>query len=295
MKNNQSSLSGESRIGYGLVLPYIANFAVFLAFPLVFSVVLVFHRWDILSPMQWIGLGNFQILLRDKLFFKSIANTLVFLAIHIPLQIGLALLLAELLHRTTVLKGFFRASVFLPVVVSGVVISVLWGQLFAEDSGMINRMLTSAGAGRVSWLTSPNMAMISIALVATWKNVGLYTIFFLIGLQSVPVSLYEAAAMDGAGAFRRFFSITFPAINPMFFMVVVLSTIGGFSLFVEPVILTGGGPMNSTLSAMLYIYKQGFTFYHMGYAATLGLTVALMIFAVVLVQRQLVERRDEND
>ena len=294
MKNDPSQ-GGERRIGYGLVLPYVVNFAVFLAFPLIFSLVLVFHRWNILSPMEWVGLGNFRILLRDELFFKSIVNTLVFLAIHIPLQISLALLLAELLHRTTVLKGFFRAAVFLPVVVSGVVISVLWGQLFAQDTGTINRALVSVGIGRVPWLISPSMAMVSIALVATWKNVGLYSIFFLIALQGVPRSLYEAAAMDGAGPFRRFFSITFPTINPIFFMVVVLSTIGGFSLFVEPVILTGGGPMNSTLSAMLYIYKQGFTFYHMGYASTLGLSVALLIFIVVVIQRRLVERRSDNE
>ena len=132
--------------------------------------------------------------------------------------------------------------------------------------------------------------MPSIAIVATWKNVGLYIVLFLVGLQSVPRSMYEAADIEGATHWKKFIHITLPMINPTMFMVVVLSTIGGFSLFIEPVIITGGGPMNSTLSAMLYIYKQGFNFYHMGYAATLGFFFALIVLMVVIIQRKVVEK-----
>jgi multiple sugar transport system permease protein len=278
-------------IGYAFVSPYFLHFILFMAFPLVFSFILIFHRWDILGPMQWIGLKNFSRLFHDKLFFQALYNTSVFLIIHIPLQIGIALFLAEILNRKILGRGFFRAAFFLPVVVSGVVVSMLWNQLFAQDSGVLNSFLTTLGLPRVPWLTHPTFAMPSIAMVATWKNVGIYVVLFLAGLQSVPQTLYEAADIEGASQWKKFWYVTLPMINPTIVMVVVLSTIGGFSLFIEPVILTGGGPMNSTLSAMLYIYKQGFNFYHMGYATTLGFFFALLVVGVVLLQRKFVERQ----
>ena len=134
--------------------------------------------------------------------------------------------------------------------------------------------------------------MAAIAIMATWKNVGLYVILFLVGLQAVPASYYEAAEVEGATAWQQFRYITLPAINPTIFMVVILSTIGGFSLFIEPYIMTGGGPLNSTLSAMLYIYKQAFEYYHMGYSAALGLSFALLILIVVMVQKYTIESED---
>ncbi|MGE5860905.1 MAG: carbohydrate ABC transporter permease, partial [Ignavibacteria bacterium] len=158
------------------------------------------------------------------------------------------------------------------------------------DSGLINRFLVNLGFGKVGWLVDPDVAMPSIAIMATWKNVGLYIILFLVGLQTVPPHYYEAAEIDGANYFQKFFKITLPSINPTIFMVVVLSTIGGFSLFIEPYIMTGGGPLNSTLSAVLYIYKQGFFYYHMGYAATLGFFFALLILSVVVIQRKFIEK-----
>ena len=146
------------------------------------------------------------------------------------------------------------------------------------------------GFGKVGWLVNPDLAMPSIAVMATWKNVGLYVILFLVGLQTVPTHYYEAADLEGATHWQKFFYITIPAINPTIFMVVVLSTIGGFSLFIEPYIMTGGGPLNSTLSAVLYIYKQGFFYYHMGYSATLGFFFAFLILMVVMVQRKFIEK-----
>jgi len=262
----------KSRIGYIFISPYIVHFSIFVAFPLIFSFILIFHRWDILSPMEFIGLDNFRKLFQDKLFFKSIVNTLIFIVIHIPLQIIFALFIAELLNQKIKFRGLLRASFFLPVVISGVVISMLWSQLFAQDTGMLNAILTRIGLGRVPWTTSPRMSMPSIAMVATWKNVGLYIVLFLVGLQSVPKSLYEAADIEGASHWNKFRHITLPMINPTMFLVVILSTIGGFSLFIEPLIITGGGPMNSTLSAMMYIYKQGFN------------------FIVIIIQRKVVEK-----
>lgn len=133
--------------------------------------------------------------------------------------------------------------------------------------------------------------MPAIAIMATWKNVGLYIILFLVGLQTVPRSLYEAADLEGATGWQKFRYITLPAINPTMFMVVILSTLGGFSLFIEPYVMTGGGPLNSTLSTVLYMYKQGFFYYHMGYAATLGIVFAALILLVVFLQRMFIENK----
>ncbi len=283
-------MKSKKYIPYILVSPYIAHFLLFVAFPVVFSVVLTFYKWNIISSMKYTGLANYIRLFQDHFFLKSLLNTCIFLAIHIPLQIIIALFLAEVLNQKIKLRGFFRGSFFLPVIVSGVVVTILWQQLYGYDTGLFNRILTFIGLGKVGWLVDPTIAMPSIAIMATWKNVGLYIILFLVGLQTVPKHYYEAADMEGATRWQKFWNITLPMINPTIFMVVILSTIGGFSLFIEPYIMTGGGPLNSTLSAVLYIYKQGFSYYHMGYAATLGLFFAMLILGVVAIQKKYIER-----
>jgi len=292
MKTHPMTTSRRDKTGYLMSLPYVIYFCLFIGFPLIFSFVLVFHKWNIVTPMQWIGLRNFYRLFQDVQFFVSIRNTLVFLVIHIPLQIAVALLLAVLLNQKIKCRGFFRALFFLPVIVSGVVITILWQQLYAYETGLLNLLLMKLGLSKIPWLIDSNWAMPSIAIMATWKNVGLYIVLFLVGLQGIPRYLYEAAEIDGAQPFQQFFHITLPALNSTMVLVVILSTIGGFSLFIEPFVMTGGGPMNSTLSAMLYIYNQAFYFGHMGYAATLGFFFAFIILLVVLLQKKLVERKD---
>ncbi len=285
MKINKTKI-----LPYLIVSPYLLHFALFVAFPVVFSIVLTFHKWNIISPMEYTGLNNYIRLFSDKVFLISIMNTLLFLVIHIPLQIIVALFLAEVLNQKIKFRGFFRAAFFLPVVVSGVVVTILWQQLYGFDAGILNRLLITIGLPKIGWLTDPNVAMASIAVMATWKNVGLYIVLFLVGLQTVPTHYYEAADLEGASRSQKFFKITLPLINPTIFMVVLLSTVGGFSLFIEPYVMTGGGPLNSTISAVLYIYKQGFFYYHMGYAATLGLFFAIIIMGVVVLQKKYVER-----
>ncbi|MCD6234443.1 MAG: sugar ABC transporter permease [Candidatus Marinimicrobia bacterium] len=288
----RKSKNPENRIGYLMSLPYTLYFLLFVGFPLVFSFILIFHKWNVITPMEWVGLRNFIRLSQDKLFFQSILNTLKFLIIHIPLQIVVALLLAVLLNQKIKARGFFRAVYFLPVIVSGVVITLLWRQLYAYDSGLLNTLLTKLGLSRIPWITHPDWAMPSIAIMATWKNVGLYIVLFLVGLQGIPRYLYEAAEIDGARPVQQFFFITLPALNSTIVLVIILSTIGGFSLFIEPFVMTGGGPVNSTLSAMLYIYNQAFYFGHMGYAATLGFFFAVIVLIIVLIQKKLVEQKD---
>ncbi|MBN2710334.1 MAG: sugar ABC transporter permease [Calditrichaceae bacterium] len=291
MNRIKLSFKQSDKIGYVMSLPYIISFLLFIAFPLVFSLILVFHKWNIVTPMEWVGLRNFIRLFQDIQFFKAIVNTLLFLAIHIPLQIILALLLAVLLNQKLKARGFFRALFFLPVIVSGVVITILWTQLYNYETGLLNMLLVKLGFGKIPWINDPAWAMPSIAIMATWKNVGLYIVLFLVGLQSIPKYLYEAAEIDGAGPVQQFFKITIPSLNNTMLLVIILSTIGGFSLFIEPFVMTGGGPMNSTLSAMLYIYNQAFYFGHMGYAATLGFFFAVMVLIVVLIQKKVIENR----
>ncbi|HEV3224847.1 MAG TPA: sugar ABC transporter permease [Puia sp.] len=277
---------------YLLVSPYLAFVLVFVLFPVFFCLFLTFHKWNIIAPMHFIGTGNYTRLFHDRLFWKAIGNTLKFLLLHIPLQLMVSLFLAQLLSLQIKGVSFFRASFFLPVIVSGVVITIIWQQLFGYDTGMFNRMLMSIGLSKAGWLVNPDIAIYSIAIMATWKNLGLYVILFLVGLQTVPMQYYEAAKLEGASAWQRFYHITLPMINPTIFMVVVLSTIGGFSLFIEPYIMTGGGPLNQTLSAVLYIYKQAFQYYNMGYSATLGFFYAIMIMTVVVLQKKFIEKEE---
>jgi multiple sugar transport system permease protein len=285
-----AKLKSQNKSGYFLIAPYWLHFAIFMAYPLIFSFILIFHKWDVYTPMQWVGLNNFIRLFQDDLFWQAILNTLMFLLIHIPLQIIVALFFAVLLNQKIRARGFFRAAYFMPVIISGVVVSILWQQMFSQETGVLNSLLSVINIPKVPWLNSPEWAMPSIAIMATWKNVGFYIVLFLAGLQTIPGYLYESADIDGATGWQKFRWITLPMINSTMLLVMILSTIGGFSLFIEPYILTGGGPMNSTLSAMLYIYKQAFYFNRMGYAATLGFFFAFMILVVVLVQRKVVEQ-----
>ena len=277
---------------YLLVSPYIIYVMIFVMFPVLFCFFLTFHKWNIIAPMHFIGVDNYTRLVHDRLFWKAIGNTLKFLLLHIPLQLIVSLFLAQLLNQKIKAISFFRASFFMPVIVSGVVITILWQQLFGYDLGMINRMLTVMNIPKQGWLVNPDIAIYSIAIMATWKNVGLYVILFLVGLQTVPPQYYETAKLEGANRWQQFWHITLPMINPTIFLVVILSTIGGFSLFIEPYIMTGGGPLNQTLSAVLYIYKQAFQYYNMGYSATLGFFYAIMIMTVVILQKKFIEKEE---
>lgn len=291
IRDQRKSRSLKSKwLPYLLVSPYLIFVLVFVAFPVLFCFFLTFNKWNIISPMKFIGIDNYSRLFHDRLFWKAIGNTLKFLLLHIPLQLIVSLFLAYLLNQKIRAASFFRASFFMPVIVSGVVVTILWQQLLGFDGGLINRVLMGIGIPKIGWLVNPDVAIYSIAIMATWKNVGLYVILFLVGLQTVPTQYYEAAKMEGATRWQQFYHITLPMINPTIFMVVILSTIGGFSLFIEPYIMTGGGPLNTTLSAVLYIYKQAFQYYNMGYSATLGFFYAIMIMTVVILQKKLIEK-----
>ena len=286
-----SRVRRSNPIGYLFTLPYLIFFGVFVAYPVGFAIYLTFHNWNIVRPERpFVGFANFErLLFRDELFWKALYNTGVFLVVHIPLQIIVALVLAVILNQQLVARGLFRVSFFLPYVTSGAIISLVWLRLYADD-GLLNQLLGRVAVGPVGWLSNPDLAMVSIAIMATWKNVGYYLMIFLASLQAIPVQLYEEASLNGANQWQRFRHITFPLLNPAFILVVILSTIGGFSLFVEPFVMTAGGPLDSTLSLVLYLYQQAFQFLRMGYAAAIGLVLAVLIFLVTVVQRRYLER-----
>src|SRR5690349_16129161 len=184
-RSKRKSSLRKRLLPYLFVSPYLIFVSVFVAFPVLFCLFLTFHKWNIISPMSFIGTDNYSRLIHDRLFWKAIGNTLKFLLLHIPLQLMVSLFLAYLLNQKLRAASFFRSSFFMPVIVSGVVVTILWQQLLGYDSGLINRVLMHMGGRKIGWLVDPGMAIYSIAVMATWKNLGLYVILFLVGLQTV--------------------------------------------------------------------------------------------------------------
>jgi multiple sugar transport system permease protein len=275
-----------------MAAPYAIFLLVFSLYPILFAGALVFLDWDLVTAPSFAGADNLVRLVHDARFWQSIWNVLLFLAIHVPLQIAVALALAVALDRPLVARSFWRAAFFLPVVISGAVVTILWSSLYATDVGLINRMLGQVGIDPIPWLTDPAVAMPAIAVMVTWKNVGFYVVIYLAGLQYIPRSCYEAIDLEGATGWQRFRHVTLPLLRPQTALVVTLSTINGFQLFIEPYIMTGGGPLRRTLTPVLYMYKNAFAYQKMGYAATVGLALALAIFAVLVVQRRLVGKAE---
>jgi multiple sugar transport system permease protein len=285
-------MRAEERSGWQLAAPFAAFLLAFAAYPIVFALVLVFMHWDLVTVPSFAGLDNLKHLTTDARFWRAVANTFVFLAIHVPLQIATALALALALDRKLAFRAFWRAAFFLPVVISGAVVAILWSNLYATDVGLINRLLERIGIAPVPWLTDPRTAMPAIAVMVTWKNVGFYVIIYLAGLQNIPRSCREAIAIEGATAWQRFRYLTLPSLLPQTILILTLSTINGFQLFIEPYVMTGGGPLRRTYSVVLYLYTNAFAYQKMGYAATIGVALALIIGAVVAIQRRLLGRAE---
>ncbi|MDQ6770506.1 MAG: sugar ABC transporter permease [Gemmatimonadota bacterium] len=285
-------MRAERRSGWLLTAPYSAFLIAFAIYPIVFAIVLVFLHWDLVTAPTFAGADNVRLLATDARFWRAVANTFIFLAIHIPLQVATALALALALNRQLAGRGFWRAAFFLPVVISGAVVAILWSHLYANDVGLINRMLTKIGLSPVPWLTDPRTAMPAIAVMVTWKNVGFYVIIYLAGLQYIPRSCLEAIELEGASSWQRFRYLTLPSLLPQTILVVTLSTINGFQLFIEPYVMTGGGPLRRTYSVVLYLYNNAFSYQKMGYAATIGVALALIIGAVVLIQRRVIGKAE---
>ena len=285
-------MRAEQRSGSLMAAPYTAFLLIFALYPILFAVALVFMKWDLVTTPTFAGFDNVQMLANDGRFWRAVGNTFVFLSIHLPLQIATALALALALNRPLAFLSFWRAAFFLPVVISGAVVAILWSNLYATDVGLINGVLVRLGWAPVPWLTDPSTAMPAIAAMVTWKNVGFYVIIYLAGLQYIPRSCKEAIEIEGATSWQRFRYLTLPSLLPQTILVVTLSTINGFQLFIEPYVMTGGGPLRRTYSIVLYLYTNAFAYQKMGYAATIGVALAMIIGGVVFVQRRLIGKAE---
>ncbi|KZN23334.1 hypothetical protein A4G99_15020 [Haladaptatus sp. R4] len=279
----------DNLMGWALLIPWFLWASVFLIVPFLFALYLSFHKWSIISPeTPFVGLDHYVQLLTSDLFWKLLENTLYFFVVNVPTQIALALGVAVLLDRIVRGRALYMAGYFVPYVTSGVVVAVVFKWIYAPD-GYINQLLAVAGT-KIDFLGSTSWAMPAIALMVSWKFVGYYAIIFLANLQSLPETIYESASLDGASEWQQFRYITLPLLNPSILVVVILSTITAFQIFTEPFIMTSGGPNGATKTFVLVIYRNAFSYLDMGYASTIGVILAAMIFVISYVERNYVDQ-----
>ncbi|HJT54927.1 MAG TPA: sugar ABC transporter permease [Ktedonobacteraceae bacterium] len=281
---------GGGLIAWVFASPWIIIFVIFMAAPIIASLILSFTDFGIANignpfNLNFIGFRNYVQLGHDPTFIAAVLNTLEFVVIGIPLDVALGLLIAVGLNRgVNAFRAIFRVGYYLPVVTSIVAIAVVWRYLYDPDVGLINNVLHQVGLSGANWLGNPNLAMPSIIVLAIWRNVGGAMIIFLAGLQGIDKTLYEAAHIDGAGSFARFRFVTLPMLQPTMLFVVVTTTIGFLQVFQEPFVMTGGGPLNRTLTVSMYLYQQGFNFFNQGYASSIAYVMFVVIAIVSLIQ-----------
>lgn len=271
----------ENAIGYLFMLPWFVGLITLTLGPMLASLYLSFTRYDLLSAPQWIGLQNFADMFADVRFLDALRVTAIYVFLSVPLKLAFALLLAILLNRGIKGLGIYRAVYYVPSLLGGsVAIAILWQQIFGQN-GIINQGLALLGiTGLGSWIANPNTALLTLVILAVWQF-GSPMLIFLAGLKQIPPEMYEAASMDGAGKISQFFRITIPLLTPIIFFNLILQMIGAFQAFTPAFIISNGNgaPYDSTLFYTLYIYLQGFGYFHMGYASAMA-WMLLMIIAV---------------
>ena len=272
-------------IGYLFISPWIIGFLAFTLLPFIASFLLSFTDWQIVGSWNWIGLANYQKLLSgvDDNFVVSLSNTLFYAVFNVPGTQIIALTLALLLNKKSPGIALFRTLFYIPAIASGVGTTYLWAQIFSSHGGLVNTALGFVGIQGPNWLYSLTWSMPAVIIVGLW-NVGTSMLIYLAALQGVPQSLYDAASVDGATIFSKFWSVTIPMVTPAIFFNVVLGVIGSFQVFTTVYVLTKGGPANATLVYSLYLYNVAFKNLRMGYAASLAWILFLIILAITVVQ-----------
>jgi multiple sugar transport system permease protein len=278
-----------------LLLPSLAGMVVFLMAPVLSSLVLSFSQWDLIGELNWVGLDNYVAALGDPAVLGALRNTLTFILGYLPSVVLIALGLALLLNRRIRGRVVFRAIYFVPVVTSWVAVSLIWKWLLNPQYGLINFALGAIGIKGPGWLFDPAWAMTGVILTSVWKDIGFVTVIYLAGLQDIPEPLYEAAALDGATPWQRFWSITFPMLAPTTFFVTTISLISSFQVFDQVWIMTQGGPAGATSVMVELIYKNAFSYYKMGYASAISWVLFALIFAVTIAQNLLQKKLDRSD
>ena len=266
-------------VGYTLLLPAVVGLAVFVVAPIVGAFYISATDWGGFGDRQFIGTDNYEELIHDQAFRHSLEVTLRYTVLFVPLLYVLSLGLAILVNQRLKFTGVFRTLYFLPFMLSLVVTSVIWAFMFDERAGIVNEVIGKVGIAQQAWLGSTAMAPWAMIIVTLWQAVGFAMIIFLAGLQDIPRDYYEAATIDGASAWHRFRTITLPLLKPTSAFVVIISIIGAIQLFDPIFVLTGGGPFNSTSTAVFYIYQTGFQFFRFGYSSAL----AVILFVILLV------------
>jgi multiple sugar transport system permease protein len=283
---------------WAFITPALLVIAVFFLLPVLAGLALSFTDFDIyaladLRNLRFVGFANYIELVRTPLFWTALGNTLYFVGVGVPLSIavslGAALLLSSRLAR---FKPFFRTALFAPVVTSLVAVAVIWRYLLHTRYGLLNYGLEELGFGPIDWLGDPRWAMPAIILFAVWKNFGYNMIIFLAGLQNIPEELYEAARIDGASSWQQFRHVTLPSLAPVVLLVSVLTMAGYFQLFAEPYVMTQGGPQQSTVSVLYFMYEEGFKWWNLGFASAIAVILFLLMFTVTMMQLYLARHRE---
>ena len=279
--------------GWSFILPNFIGFAVLTLVPVITLFYYAFTEWNVFGSAKFTGLANFRQMVHDGSFWISFWNTFYYAGLHIPLTLAVSLGLALLLNRKLRGVAFFRTAAFFPYITSIVAIAVVWNMLFSPEYGPINQFLRAIGiAHPPGWTASASWSMPAVIIVGTWREMGYYMLLFLAGLQTIPVELYEAARMDGANAWQRFWKITLPMLRPTTFFVTIMLTIGSFKVFDLILVMTEGGPGQSTLVLSQYIYKKGFQENQFGYASAVSIVLFAICILVTIVQFLGNKRRD---
>ena len=286
----------QERAAWGFVAPALVALGLFFFFPVAAALILSFTDFDIyavadIGNLRFVGLDNYIHLLETPLFWKALGNTAWFVILGVPLSIMMSLAAALLLdNKLARFKGFFRTVYFAPVVTTLVAVAVIWRYLLHTKYGLVNWVLGGIGIGPIDWLGDPHWSMPAIVLFAVWKNFGYNMIIILAGLQTIPEELHEAARIDGASAFQRLRHVTLPGLAPVLLVVSILTMAGYFQLFAEPYVMTQGGPVESTVSILYFMYEQGFRWWNLGFASAIAFVLFLIMFALTLVQLKVSER-----
>jgi len=276
----------QARAAYLFVLPSFALYLVFVLAPVIVTFVLSFSYYDPMEGSRWVGFDNFRRFFTDDRSLQIFWNTLRFTAFAVTGNVCVGMLFALALNRAmpSALLYLFRLAFFLPVIIAAAFVSIVWGYFYGDDLGVINYYLIRLGVAPVHWLTSSRNAMMSIVIMDVWKNAGFFMVIFTAALQGVPKTLIEAAVMDGASYWRRFFRIVLPWISPVVFFAIVYASIGALQVFESIAILTRGGPGDATRSMSIYIVEEAFDSFEIGYAASVAVIMTFIILAITVLQ-----------
>ena len=283
----------KTRHAWAFLLPAIIFLMIFSIIPIFWVIYLGFTDYNVFSPAQWVGLENFEKLFNDPKFWKALRNTVYYWALVTPAITIASLLLAVLVNQQLIGIKLYRLAYYFPVLVSVVITALLWKWMFATD-GVFNFVFSLIGLGPVPWLTSESTAMISVAIVTVWQGLGYYMLIYLAGLQSVPNDLYEAAEIDGAGFWRKQWNITIPMLRPIIFFVSVISTMGAFKEFTLMLVMTGGGPVNSTTTLVYLVFKEAFENINMGYASAIATVLFMLILIITIINMKIQDQTDQQ-